>query len=401
MRLTEQQKSEDWRIVKFGDVAQECKEKVDRENNPFERYVAGGNMDSESLRIRRWSVFGEDYVGPAFHRVFRKGQVLYGSRRTYLKKVAVANFDGVTANTTFVIETKPNSPMLPGLLPFLMLSDSFTNHSVSNSKGSTNPYIAWSDIAKFKFPLPPHERQEEILEVISKIYNLSNKTYDVYLASLSFFQRLIDNIVNSDRQDQPRENWKRVMIKNLADANVSSLKRKTDPNYTFNYIDISSVEYPGISLPTEQLLFKNAPSRAKRIVKQNDVIVSTVRPNHRATLLIDEIRGVDHVASTGFSVLSPKLRISGEWLFYCTISKSFTHSMKNLMVGTSFPAISDDDILVQKADYPENPETLEKFILPIRKAHEISKQLVEKYNNLKILQKQTFQTYLQSNKETA
>lgn len=179
MQLTEQQKSEGWRIVKFGEIAQECKEKVDRENNPFEYYVAGGDMDSESLVIRRWGVFGEDYVGPAFHRVFRKGQILYGSRRTYLKKVAIADFDGVTANTTFVIEPRKDSFLVSGLLPYIMLSNGFTKHSVANSKGSTNPYIVWSDIAKYEFALPPRPRQEEILENIDHFVRYSKSLLSV------------------------------------------------------------------------------------------------------------------------------------------------------------------------------------------------------------------------------
>lgn len=155
-----------WRTVKFGDVVRLCKEKVDRDNNPFERYVEGGHMDSENIHIRRWGEFGEDYVGPAFHRIFRKGQILYGSRRTYLKKVAVAEFDGITANTTFVLETKDQSIFMQELLPFLMLTDKFTQHSIQESKGSTNPYINWPDIAKFEFPLPPIEEQKRIAEIL-------------------------------------------------------------------------------------------------------------------------------------------------------------------------------------------------------------------------------------------
>ncbi len=155
-----------WKMVKFGDVVRQCKESVDRENNPFERYVEGGHMDSENIHIRRWGEFGEDYVGPAFHRIFRKGQVLYGSRRTYLKKIALAEFDGITANTTFVLETKNQKIFLQELLPFLMLTDSFTEHSIRESKGSTNPYINWPDIAKYEFPLPPLEEQKRMAEIL-------------------------------------------------------------------------------------------------------------------------------------------------------------------------------------------------------------------------------------------
>lgn len=155
-----------WKMVKFGDVVRQCKESVDRKNNPFERYVEGGHMDSENIHIRRWGEFGADYVGPAFHRIFRKGQVLYGSRRTYLKKVAMADFDGITANTTFVCETKDQNVFMQELLPFLMLTDSFAEHSIQESKGSTNPYINWPDIAKYEFPLPPLDEQRRIAEIL-------------------------------------------------------------------------------------------------------------------------------------------------------------------------------------------------------------------------------------------
>ncbi|OCH56318.1 restriction endonuclease subunit S [Vibrio sp. ZF57] len=161
-------------IVKFGDVAKQLKESVDRDSNPFERYIEGGHLDSDSLRIKRWGVFNGDYVGPAFHRVFRKGNILYGSRRTYLKKVATAEFEGITANTTFVIEAKSNDDFDGRLLPFLMLTDSFTRYSVSKSKGSTNPYINWKDLVNFEFVLP--SKKEQI-----KVYRILHKTEQILL----------------------------------------------------------------------------------------------------------------------------------------------------------------------------------------------------------------------------
>lgn len=155
-----------WKFVKFGDVVRQCKESVDRDNNPFERYVEGGHMNTEDIHIRAWGEFGNDYVGPAFHRIFRKGQVLYGSRRTYLRKVAMAEFDGITANTTFVLESKDQNVFLQELLPFLMLTDKLTEHSIRESKGSTNPYINYPDIAKYEFPLPPIDEQKRIAEIL-------------------------------------------------------------------------------------------------------------------------------------------------------------------------------------------------------------------------------------------
>lgn len=141
-------------VVKFGDIVRDVKNNVDREDNPYEFYVAGDHMDSEDLTIRRKGCFATDDVGPAFVRIFHPGQILYGSRRTYLKKVAMADFSGICANTTFVMESKDPNVFEQRLLPFLMLSDSFTEWSVSKSKGSTNPYVLFSDLAGFEFDLP-------------------------------------------------------------------------------------------------------------------------------------------------------------------------------------------------------------------------------------------------------
>jgi restriction endonuclease S subunit len=146
------------------------KEQVDPVAEGVERYVAGEHMETENVHIRKWGNVGEGYLGPAFIRRFRKGQVLYGSRRTYLKKVAVAEWDGVTANTTFVLEAVEGK-LLQELLPWLMLSERFTQHSIQESKGSTNPYINFPDIAKFEFDFPPVDQQRRIAEILWSLDN--------------------------------------------------------------------------------------------------------------------------------------------------------------------------------------------------------------------------------------
>jgi type I restriction enzyme S subunit len=161
--------------VRFGDVVREVKAQVDRSNNPYEYYVAGDHMDTEELRILRRGNFSEPpEPGPAFIRVFRSGQILYGSRRTYLKKVAVADFEGVCANTTFVLETKDHNVFLQQLLPFLIYSERFTQYSINNSKGSTNPYILFSDLAKYEFDLPSIDKQQILAEILWAAINTRN-----------------------------------------------------------------------------------------------------------------------------------------------------------------------------------------------------------------------------------
>ncbi|WBC04333.1 restriction endonuclease subunit S [Micromonospora sp. WMMA1976] len=141
------------------------RERVDPNSGKIDRYVAGEHMESDDLKVHRWGQVGDGYLGPAFHRRFRPGQVLYGSRRAYLRKVAVAEFDGVTANTTYVLETKDRDRMLQEFLPFVMTTELFHAFAIQESKGSVNPYLNWSDVARYEFDLPPVDEQRRIADL--------------------------------------------------------------------------------------------------------------------------------------------------------------------------------------------------------------------------------------------
>lgn len=155
-----------WQRVKFGEVVRQVKDKVNPTTSGLERFVAGEHMDTDELRIRRWGDVGDGYLGPAFHMRFKPGQVLYGSRRTYLRKVAVADFEGICANTTFILEPVNPNELLPELLPFIMSTEAFHEHSRRESKGSVNPYVNFSDLAWFEFALPPLEEQRRIAKLL-------------------------------------------------------------------------------------------------------------------------------------------------------------------------------------------------------------------------------------------
>ena len=155
-----------WKRVTMGEVVAASKEKVDPSDGSVERFIAGEHMETDDLRIHRWGDVGEVDLGPAFHRRFRSRQVLYGSRRTYLRKIAVAEFDGVCANTTFVVETKDEGVLLQEFLPFIMTAEPFHAFAISESKGSVNPYVNWSDIERYEFDLPPLDEQKRIADLL-------------------------------------------------------------------------------------------------------------------------------------------------------------------------------------------------------------------------------------------
>ncbi|HAG79045.1 MAG: restriction endonuclease [Pseudomonas sp.] len=191
-----------WRRVKFGDVVRQCKEKADPETSGLERYIAGDHMDTDDLRLRRWGEIGSGYLGPAFHMRFKPGQVLYGSRRTYLRKVAVADFEGICANTTFVLETKNPDELLPEFLPFLMQTEAFNAFSVKNSKGSVNPYINFSDLARFEFGLPPKDEQHRLVKLLTSIEGCLASLSEADLATTALENSRIEDALASVPADR-------------------------------------------------------------------------------------------------------------------------------------------------------------------------------------------------------
>lgn len=187
-----------WRRVKFGDVVRQCKEKADPETSGLERYIAGDHMDTDDLRLRRWGEIGSGYLGPAFHMRFKPGQVLYGSRRTYLRKVAVADFEGICANTTFVLEPKNPNELLPEFLPFLMQTEAFNAFSVKNSKGSVNPYINFSDLARFVFALPPIDEQVRLVNLLRAVERTSESHQEVGGFADQLVRSLLSDVLNRE-----------------------------------------------------------------------------------------------------------------------------------------------------------------------------------------------------------
>jgi len=153
------------KTVKFGDICREVKLTTkDPIADGYERYIGLEHLDSGSLKIKRWGMIAED--NPSFTRVFKKGHILSGKRRPYLKKAAIAEFDGICSGDIIVMEPKLlNSE----LFPYIVQSDSFWDWAVQTSSGSLSPRTKFKSLAQYEFMLPGEVHQEKILRVLSQI----------------------------------------------------------------------------------------------------------------------------------------------------------------------------------------------------------------------------------------
>lgn len=152
-----------WKRVRFGDVVENCAETCDPAEAGIERVIAMEHLEPGSLHVRSW---GNAADGTTFTRRCRPGQVLFGKRRAYQRKVAVAEFDAVVSGDIYVLTPIDPTRLLPELLPFLCLSERFFQHAVGTSAGSLSPRTNWSSLASFEFDLPPLDQQRRIAEIL-------------------------------------------------------------------------------------------------------------------------------------------------------------------------------------------------------------------------------------------
>jgi type I restriction enzyme, S subunit len=154
-----------WRRVRFGDVVRLSKARSqDPLADGIERYVGLEHLEPGDLRIRSWGSVAD---GVTFTSVFQPGQVLFGKRRAYQRKVAVADFSGVCSGDIYVLGTKDAQVLLPELLPFICQTDAFFDHAVDTSAGSLSPRTNWTSLADFEFVLPPIDEQQSAIALLS------------------------------------------------------------------------------------------------------------------------------------------------------------------------------------------------------------------------------------------
>ena len=320
--------------VKFGDVVKDVKINIDRLNNPYEYYVAGDHMDSEDLTIHRKGCFTTDDVGPAFIRVFKPGQILYGSRRTYLKKIAVADFEGVCANTTFVFETKDPHAFEQRLLPFIMLSKDFTTWSIAKSKGSTNPYVLFSDLADFEFELPPLEEQKVLVDKLWAAYRLKEAYKKLLVVTDEMVKsQFIEMFGNPLSLNQKNE------LKRLGECCILNPRR---PNIALCDTDkVSFIPMPAVS--EDGYLVDMTDEEYGKVKKgftyfeNNDVLFAKITPcmeNGKGAIVHGLTNGIG-MGSTEFHVLRPINGISSPyWLLALTRMPIFRERAAKNMSGT-------------------------------------------------------------------
>lgn len=253
-----------WRRVKFGDVVRLSKSRSqDPLADGIERYVGLEHLEPGDLRIRSWGSVAD---GVTFTSVFQPGQVLFGKRRAYQRKVAVADFSGVCSGDIYVMETKDVQFLLPELLPFICQTDAFFDHAVGTSAGSLSPRTNWTSLASYEFLLPSLAEQEKIAFLLASADECVNQIQSTR-SSLGNLERSAIQSILGDEGDWQMTTMKSIVKRIEAGKSPKASSLPAEP-HEFGVLKVSAVgsqEY--------------CPDENKALLDSDDFIVdATVQP---------------------------------------------------------------------------------------------------------------------------
>ena len=256
------------------------------------------------------------------------------------------------------------------------------------SNATTIDVIYGYTLKNLVLPFPPLHEQQKITDFLDKkcseIDSVISKTRETIEEYKKLKQSILTEVVTGKNEkvegksEMLPDGWEWIKLKYLVKYNVSTLEEKTNDDFNFDYIDIGSVEFGKGITDFQNMNFKNAPSRARRILEEGDVILSTVRTYLRAIAKINK-RENPQIASTGFVVLTAdKSKILSEYLFYAISSETFISKVESNSVGISYPAINSSQVVNFKVPVPPLTSQLSLISYLDQKCSEIDNLITKK-----------------------
>jgi len=283
-----------WTRVKFGDVVRNVSENShDLSADGLDRVVGLDHLDPGDLRLVRWDNLADLPDGTTFTRKFKPGQVLFGKRRAYQRKVAIPDFEGVCSGDILVFEPA-DKRMLAEFLPYLVQSDGFFDHALGTSAGSLSPRTKWSELAKYEFAFPPIEEQRRVAEMLAAIADVG--------ATLRLAVERLGGLLDAHAKRAIRGlEGDPVML-----GNVVTLARQTiDPSKLPPDSMLEHWSIPNLDSFGHGVLERaSSIGSQKKLVLGPSVLVSMLNP--RIPRLVAVNGGENVVCSTEFAVYEPK-----------------------------------------------------------------------------------------------
>ena len=181
----------DFETVRFDKIAVNVSERVEPKKTELTTYVGLEHLDADNLKIERTGT-PDDVIGTKL-KIY-KGDIIFGKRRAYLRKVAVSHFDGIASAHSMILRANEKN-IEKEFLPFFMQSDTFMSRAVQISEGSLSPTIKSKTLAQQEFVLPRKEKQKELVSVFKQFDETMEQLKQQKITLKYLKQKLLNEIL--------------------------------------------------------------------------------------------------------------------------------------------------------------------------------------------------------------
>lgn len=262
-------------------------------------------------------------------------------------------------------------------LYFYLISDDFQKRLNKVAARSAQAGFSKVDIYNFPVLTPSLPEQHRVVKILDKVFGEIEKARENMEKNMKNSKDLFESYLQSIFIQQGRD-WEQKNIGEVLQK-TETINPKNNPDKEFIYIDVSSVNKENLSIENTSLIKgKNAPSRARKLIKTGDVIFATVRPTLRRIAIISK-KYNEQVCSTGYFVLRTKETVNNKLVFYYLQTKEFFKQMEKLQKGASYPAVTDGDVRNQIISYPKALSEQKTIVKKLDELSEKTKRLEEIY----------------------
>lgn len=197
-----------WKPYRFDKIAENIAVRANPANVTSDVYVGLEHLDPETIHLRRWG-HPSDVSGDKLE--FKKGDVIFGRRRAYQRKLALADRDGICSAHAMVLRARPDV-IRPDFLPFFIQSDTFMDRAISISVGSLSPTVNWKTLAVQEFSLPPLEEQKRMAEILWAADEAVNSYSQAYASLFQAKANIVKSFCEYDLLNKNGKKWSTVPL---------------------------------------------------------------------------------------------------------------------------------------------------------------------------------------------
>lgn len=277
---------------RFDQIAFNSTEKKIPTETDKEHYIGLEHIDSECLEITRW---GAEVAPIGEKLLMKKGDVLFGKRRAYQRKLAIAPFDGIFSAHGMVL--RPNEEVVDkDFFPFFMSSDLFMERAVQISVGGLSPTINWKDLREQEFSLPPLLEQKALADKLWAAYRLK-ESYKRLLAAT-------DEMVKAqfvEMTGDPRTNPKGWPVKTLPDLAKYSigLTYKPEDVSENGTIVLRSGNIQDSNITLDDIVRVKSSIKDNLYLKKNDILMCSRNGSAALVGKVAQIKEIDEPMTYG------------------------------------------------------------------------------------------------------